>query len=87
MKNQGCVKEALEKCAAGLSASEVVEEYVVEDGELKLTKKKITRRDIPPDLKAVKMLIEEDGLSNVSDEELLKEREELIKKLKENDCD
>ena len=50
---EGNVKEALKKCAVGFGTSEVVEEFAVEDGELKLVKRKVTRRDIPPDIKAV----------------------------------
>jgi len=77
------IKSALIKCATGLSASETVEEFAVDgDGELKLVKRKITRRDIPPDIKAVKMLMEERG--ELSDEELEAEKAELLKLLNEN---
>lgn len=76
------VKGALIKCATGLSTSEVVEEFAVEDGELKLVKKKVTKRDIPPDIKAVKLLL--DGGDELSDEELEEEKQRLIKLLKEN---
>ena len=77
------VKEALLKCAVGLSASETVEEFAVEDGELKLVKKKVTRRDIPPDIKAVKLLLDE-NCTELSDEELEAEKQKLINLLKEN---
>lgn len=87
MERQESVKDALKKCAVGLSASEVVEEFAVEDGELKLIKKKVTRRDIPPDIKAVKMLMESEDTSAATDGELIAEREKLIKLLKEGDCD
>lgn len=70
------------KCATGLCASETVEEFAVEDGELKLVKKKVTRREIPPDIKAVKMLLESDG--EPSDEELEAEKKKLLDLLKEN---
>lgn len=81
------ILDALKKCAVGLSAGEVVEEYGVEDGELKLIKKKVTRRDVPPDIKAVKMLLEEDGCAALSDEQLEKQREELALMLKEIEDD
>ena len=55
------------KCATGLSASEVVEEFAMVDGELTLVKKKVTKREVPPDIKAVKMLLEERG--EASDEQ------------------
>lgn len=85
MKKRESVKEALEKCAVGLCASEVVEEFTVDNGELKLVKRKVTKRDIPPDIKAVKMLLDGDGTAEATDGELLEEREKLIKMLKEND--
>ena len=57
------------------------------DGELKLIKKKVTKRDIPPDIKAVKLLMEGDDLHSLSDEELMREREEILKILKENNIE
>ncbi len=87
MENRENVKDALTKCAVGLSASEVTEEFTVEDGELKLVKKKVTRRDIPPDIKAVKMLLECGGVQSASDGELAAEREKLLKMLKESEGD
>ena len=87
MEREESVKDALKKCAVGLSASETVEEFAVENGELKLVKKKVTRRDIPPDIKAVKMLLDGDGIEAMTDEELAAEREKLIKTLKEYNGD
>ncbi len=87
MENRESVRDALKKCAVGLSASEIVEEFAVEDGELKLIKKKVTRRDIPPDIKAVKLLLDSDDLSAATDDELEEERGRLLKMLKEGDSD
>ncbi len=70
------------KCATGLSASETVEEFAVENGELKLVKKKVTKREIPPDIKAVKLLM--DGGGELTDEELEAEKQMLINMLKED---
>ena len=81
------VKQALKRCAVGFETGEVVEEFAVENGELKLVKKKVTRRDIPPDIKAVKMLLEGENYARLSDEELEKERQRLIEILKENDSE
>ena len=81
---EGNVKEALKKCAVGFGTSEGVEEDAVEDGELKLVKRKVTRRDIPPDIKAVKMLLDDEDISAMSDEQLESERQRLIKQLKED---
>lgn len=85
MQSKESVKDALLKCAVGLSASEVVEEFSADNaGELKLVKRKVTRREVPPDIKAVKMLMDGEGTSELSDEELLEEREKLIALLKED---
>lgn len=88
MRNRRCeikaddsVKNALIKCATGLSASETVEEFTVQDGELKLVKKKVTKREIPPDIKAVKLLM--DGGGELTDEELEAEKQKLLDMLKE----
>ena len=78
------IKGALKKCAVGFGTSEVVEEFCMEDGELKLVKKKVTKKDVPPDIKAVKMLMESQAVAPLSDEELEREREKLLKMLKED---
>ena len=87
MNDEG-VKKALVKCAVGFDTSEIVEEYTVDEGELKLVKRKVTRRDVPPDIKAVKMLLDErPDDASLSDEELAAERGKLLKMLKEEDFD
>lgn len=78
---------ALKRCAVGFGTSEVVEEFSVENGELKLVKKKVTKRDIPPDIKAVKMLLDESGLDVMSDSELEEEKQKLLNYLKEGNFD
>ncbi|MCH5147521.1 MAG: hypothetical protein J1F61_05950 [Clostridiales bacterium] len=80
--NDNNVKKALLKCATGLSASETVEEFAVQDGELKLVKKKVTKREIPPDIKAVKLLME--GRDELTDEELEAEKQKLMDMLEED---
>ena len=83
MSDEG-IKKALLKCAVGFDTSEIVEEYTVDEGELKLVKRKVTKRDVPPDIKAVKMLLDgEADASQMSDEELEERREKLIAMLKE----
>ena len=78
------MKGALLRCATGLSASETVEEFAGDgDGELKLVKKRVTKREIPPDIKAVKLILEERG--EISDEELENEKRRLLKLLDEKD--
>lgn len=59
----------------------------MEDGEQRLIKKKVTKREIPPDLKAVKLLLDGGGDETLSDEELEAEKKKLIEMLKENKVD
>lgn len=87
MDKNSDLENALKKCAVGFDTSETVEEFAVQDGELKLVKRKVTRRDIPPDIKAVKMLLDGRRDGDLSDEELTDEREKLMKMLKEEDFD
>ena len=80
------IGEALLKVALGYQVAEVTEEYAEVDGALKLTKRKKTKKDIPPDLKAVQLLLSADrggDISSWTDEELEAEREKLLKELKE----
>lgn len=77
------IRKAILKVALGCSVEEVTEEYGVEDGELKLVKRRETRKDIPPDLKAVKLLIDGKDYASLSDEELEAEKERLLRQLKE----
>ncbi len=79
------IGEALLKVALGYQIAEVTEEYAEVDGALKLTKRKKTKKDIPPDLKAVQILLSSDDeeYGSWSDEDLEKERKRLLKTLKE----
>lgn len=79
-------KSALIKKALGYDATEVVEEYVSDDdGEVRLTKKKVTKKHLPPDLSALKMLMEEteQPLALMTEEQLESEKERLLNLLKE----
>ena len=83
MKNQeDKINHALLKVALGFQVAEVTEEYAEENGELKLVKRKKTKKDVPPDLKAVQLLLSvDDGngeLKNWTDEELEAEKQRLI---------
>ena len=81
------VKDAVLKVALGFSLEEVTEEYDARDGELKLVKRKETRKDVPPDLKAVKLLLgDAEDYSALSDEELETEKIRLLKQLKEENA-
>ena len=79
------IGQALLKVALGYQIAEVTEEYAEVDGELKLTKRKKTKKDVPPDLKAVQMLLSSDGVdfAQWSDEELEAEKQRLLLLLQE----
>lgn len=65
-----------------IKETEVTEEYAEVDGELRLLKRKKTKKDIPPDLKAVQLLLEsreERYISLIYDEELEKEKQNIFK--------
>ncbi len=82
-KGKEALDEALLKVAVGYSVEEVTEEYAEVDGEMKLMKRKETKKDIPPDLKAVQILLaDSDGdFSKMSDEDLERERDRLLAEL------
>ena len=50
---------------------------------LKLIKKKVTKKNVPPDITAIKILLENQGesIEEMSDEQLEKEKARLIKLL------
>ncbi len=82
------LESALLKKALGYDHDEVVEEYTVdEEGEVKLTKKKVTTKHFSPDIPAAKILLEEFNKNtniyeNMTEIELQKEKNKLIKLLK-----
>lgn len=78
------MKEALYKRAVGYEAQEVTEEYVGEDGGVKLVKRKVVSKNVPPDVSAVKLIVElssETEVKNLTDEELEQEKIRLIRLL------
>lgn len=81
------IADALLKVALGFQVAEVTEEYAEVDGALKLTKRKRTKKDVPPDLKAVQMLLEDHGgtIENMSDEQLEAEKKRLLAALEKSE--
>ena len=79
------LKSMILKKANGYDVEEVVEEYSEVNGELVLTKKKVTHKHIPPDSSLLKLLLESkdnkqetyDDLSEYTEEEL----KALLKKI------
>lgn len=86
--NKNEITEAFYKSAIGFSSSEVVEEYATDDkGELKLIKRKVRKKEVPPNINALKVLAEislkESDFSELSDEQLEIEKLKYISLLKE----
>ena len=81
MKTRDEIMDAVVKRACGYEAKEVVEEYAVVDGSLELVKRKITVKDVPPDISAAKLVMDGGDLSDLSDEQLELERARLLKEL------
>ncbi len=88
-KEQAKIGKALMKVALGFEVAEVTEEFAEVDGELKLTKRKKTKKEIPPDLRAVQLLLAENGAENeyskMSDEELEAEKLRILTLLQTDD--
>ena len=67
------VRRALLKKALGYTVEEAVEEYASDGEELRLVKRKVSTRHLPPELTAAKEILagREGGAAELSDEELL----------------
>ncbi len=78
------VEKMLLKKAMGYKVKENVDEYASVGEEMKLVKRRITTKYVSPDLAAAKTLLELNGreeqndLSYLSDEQLLRERTRLL---------
>ena len=85
------IKKALLKKALGFCSDEIVEEYSLdEQGNSVLNKRKVTKKYNPPDISAMKILLEkenvlDDRLSHMTMSELKKEKKRLLKLLKEEE--
>ncbi len=84
------LKKALLKKALGYETKEQVCEYSIgENGEAVLSKKKVTKKQMSPDMSALKLLLErfytEIEPEKMTDEELEKERTRLLQLLKEEE--
>ena len=83
---EGKIGDALMKVALGYQIAEVTEEYAEVNGELKLTKRKKTKKDVPPDLKAVQLLLssaENTDFGGWTDEQLQAEKKRLLAQLQQ----
>ena len=83
-KNQ-LVKDALLRRATGYDATETVEEFAECEGEIRLVKRKVLTKNVPPDIAAAKMVIEggDRSVTELTDEQLSVEKRRLLRQLKE----
>lgn len=79
--------EAVKKKAMGYMTTENVDEYSLIDGELSIVKRKVTKKEIPPDIAAVKFLIDEgsDDYADMTEEELKGEKQRLLDLLRQSE--
>ncbi len=85
------IVNALKKRALGYDSQEITEEYQSDEEGVKMVKRKVVTKHVPPDVSALKTLIDMDGgdISNMSDEELELEKRRLLSLIirSENDSD
>ncbi|MDR0850324.1 MAG: hypothetical protein LBN07_02435 [Christensenellaceae bacterium] len=84
------LKEALLKRAVGYVSEEQVDEYALDalGGKLKLIKRKVIHKEVPPDVMAAKVLMDVyniDAIRRMSDEELEQEKNRLLILLKQEE--
>ncbi len=85
------LKNALLKKALGFASDEVVEEFLPdENGKIVLSKRKVTKKFNPPDINALKLLLEQaelgdDVIASMTDKQLEMERKRLLRALKEKE--
>ena len=83
--NKKRLEDALVKKATSYFVEEITEEYSLDDGETKLVKRKVVKKDVPPDMTAIKILLDGDkekSIEEFTDEELEQEKARLISQLK-----
>ncbi len=90
--NEEDIKQALIKKALGFESDEIIEEYVSdENGKPLLSKRKITKKINPPDLNALRFLLEQsnsdDDFTHMTDEQLIAEKNRLLQLLKDKEVD
>ena len=80
------IEKALLDKALGYTTQEVVEEYGYTGDDFVLQKRKTSTKSYPPDLSALQLLLENktcgDKYMNMTDEELEKEKQRLLKFIK-----
>lgn len=76
------ILNAVVKRARGYESTETVEEYAVVDGALELVKRRVTTKDVPPDIAAAKLIFDSNTVDELTDEQLEGEKIRLLRELK-----
>ena len=82
--NEKKMKKALIKRALGYDAEEVIEEYVKGEDGVVLAKKKVTIKNVPPDVSALKALLElneKNDITSMTEEQRVLEKQRLLDEL------
>lgn len=86
MIDQTKLHSSLLKKALGYEVDEITEEYNMDEDSLKLIKRKVVKKHIPPDYSAVKVLCEyfnnDMDLEDMTETELQEEKRRLLEQLK-----
>lgn len=88
--NSPNLREALLKRAVGYVTEERIDEFAMDllTSNLKLIKRRVVQREVPPDVAAAKLLMEvynADLIEQMSDDELEQEKQRLLKLLKQEE--
>ncbi len=78
MDDKEALMAALRRKAYGYTVSEQTTEY---DGEGNEIKNKVSVKDVPPDLSAIKLLLDRQEDVSLTEKELEEERERLLREL------
>ena len=84
--------KAIKSCIVGITTKEIVTEYVFDEATngLKISKQKVLEKTIPPNVDVIKLLYQhrennESKFDSLTDDELEKEKQRLLKLLKEEE--
>lgn len=83
--------KALKLCIKGIKTIETTTEYALdeESGKLKIVKQKVCEKNIPPNVDLLKLIYpqleQKTDYNSLTDEELEKEKQRLLKELKEKE--
>ena len=77
------IEKSIIKKALGYNYKEVIDEYAIDGNQKTLVKRKVTTKNVPPDLTAVKMLLDDitnqqKDYSNMTDKEIVDEIKKVL---------